>query len=70
MARKYVAYVVQREHGAERFVGEYTRLSKALLDARGMCREYGREWDWVVDTYKDGAQISRRSSIAGFEPFV
>ena len=65
----YYAYLCQIDGDVEIEIGNYSKLSAALVNVRCACREKGRSaWDWVVDKRAaDGTLINRRSSIAGLE---
>ena len=67
---KYAARIeaVDRDMMQEIDLGEFGRLSKAMLVAKTAARERGwNQWDWFVDKYVDGEFVNRRSSVAGFE---
>jgi hypothetical protein len=53
-------------------VGEFKKLSIALVEAIAACYDKGlARWDWVVDKISDdGTLLQRRSSIGGFEPLA
>ena len=59
---------MQVDNNREIHLGEHSRLSPALRQAKVECLHRGvAKWDWIVDTYSDGERISTRSSIGGFE---
>ena len=71
----YVAYLVRvDDRRSEIALGEFKKLSPALVRARAACYEHGADvYDWVVDKLigsdaEDLKLVQRRSSVGGFEP--
>lgn len=69
MKRIYV--VTLNKDDIEREVGEFTRLSPALVKARIAARAAGSEWDWYVSAYSVNGDewrlLNQRSSMGGLE---